>query len=515
MFDLPLWSWVVLLLLLTFYIYTARKHSLFRRYGMPYSKPYPFIGCFPQLVSKGVMQCEYEETLQLGKCFGFFLGNLPTVLLTDPDIIKEIFIKRFNSFHNRSQAAGASSFWERTILMTTNLDNWKFLRTTLTPTFTSGKLKKMESLMLKCIERNITKIKAQLQYSNEEIDMAPVFKDLTLETICQAAMGVHIDSESKATLELKKHISKMLDLGLEKNKVLLALFLIPDLKKIIHILDIDYNDTEAIAYVQECMVRIIKERQMDNSKMKKDLLQLMINTNEESKRLQCDESNANNESSEKQVHTHRGMHEDEIIANAMMFLFAGYDTTSTALIFTTYFLATQPEYQMVLVKEIEEQIGKSEPTYENIQSLQNLDMFISETMRLYPPVTRANRQIQEDTIIGKYTFPKNVSVTVPIFTLHRLQEFWPDPEQFRPERFSSTNKANILPYTYMPFGVGPRNCLGMRFANMELKMTIVKMLQNFSFKPSPRLHIPPKLEKHVFCKPVGGMKLIVKKRVAN
>lgn len=526
LFDIPTWFVSIGLVIFVFYLYTSRKHSVFRKSGIPAIKPAPFLGGLPQL-KKGVMQCEYDATMEHGKVVGFFLGNLPTVFLTEPDIIKELFVKRFTDFPSRSTAAGIVQFWEKTILLSTDFHYWRFLRTIMTPSFTSGKLRKMDELVTRCINRTIQRLEDKVGDSHDKvIDMVPTFRGLTLEVICQSAMGVDIDTEDESTSELRKQVSELLCFSLEKNPLLTLLFLIPDIGKLYTALDIDYNNTKAIAYIQQCLKSVIQERKNEESSDKQDLLQLMINSQ---KQHGTGDENGQTENGKPRVDEKmkadlndngldphkpsRGMRDDEIIANSIMFLFAGFDTTSTALIFTSYFLATQPDYQEQIVQEIDEKIGTNDPDYDNIQQLGYLDMFVSESMRIYPPVTRINRQITQATTIGQYTFPANISVTCPVYTLHRLPEFWPEPEKFDPERFSSENKSKIKPYTYLPFGAGPRNCLGMRFANMELKMSLVKLLQKFIIKPSPELQIPPKLEKNVFCRPVGGMKLIIEKRV--
>ncbi|KAH3694775.1 hypothetical protein DPMN_082216 [Dreissena polymorpha] len=504
--EMPMWLILLIVLVVLFYLYTSKKHRVFDRSGIPAIKPAAFIGGFKYMTKNGVMQSEYDVTLQYGKVVGFFLGNLPTVFLTDPDLIREIFVKRYPEFPSRSQGAGISKFWERTILLSTNLEYWKFLRTTMSPSFTSGKLRKMEDIITGAVDRAIEQISGQVNDQDDcVLDMVPVFRNLTLEVICQTALGVEIDSADAATMELKTQVSKLLNFSLEKNPMLILVFLIPDLKKVYNFFDFDYNDTNAISYIDKCLRKVIQERKEDIGSTKQDLLQLMINTTKEGLEV------THHEDGNQELKPSRGMTDEEIIANAMMFLFAGNDTTSTALIFTSYFLATNQNHQEKIRKEIKDKIGAANPTYDNIQLLTSLDMFVSESIRLYPPVTRINRQNTKTTTIGKYTFPANISINVPIFTLHRLPEFWPDPEKFDPERFSAQRKADIQPNTYLPFGVGPKTCLGMRFAQMELKMTLVKILQRFTIGPSPGLQIPPKLEKHVFCRPVGGMKLALRK----
>ena len=506
-----MWVLLVLAVVFLFYIYTSRKHSVFRRYGIPYVEPAPFLGGFKYLSQKGAMQSEYDATMQYGKVVGFFLGNMPTIFLTDPDIIKEIFVKRFSEFYTRSQGGGVSRFWEKTILMTTDLHYWKFLRATMSPTFTAGKLRNMEHIITGGINRTLAAITQQMGDAHEGVfDMVPVYRNLTLEIICQAALGVEIQEGGDSVNEMKRHIQDMLSYSLEKNPVLLLVFLIPDLKYVYNLLDIDYNDTKAIKYISEALKSVITERKAEQGQEKKDLLQLMINTQLRKEALT--EQNTDGDSGENGSQPSRGMTDDEIIANATMFLFAGNDTTSTAMIFTTYFLAVNPDCQAKLVAEIQEKVGCAEITYDVLHDMRYLDMFVSESMRLYPPVTRVNRQITHDLTVKDITVPGNMSLTIPVFTLHRIAEFWPEPEKFDPERFSEENKANIKPYTFLPFGVGPRICLGTRFAYMELKMMIVKLLQEFRIKPSADLQVPPRLEKHVFCRPHGGMRLVLEKR---
>ena len=520
--EIPTWLVFILCTVLMFYLYTARKHSLFRRYGIPAARPSPFIGGFPSLTKRGIMGSEYDAVMEYGRLVGFFIGNLPTIFLTEPDIIREIYIKRFNDFPNRSKATYATQFWEQTILQTTQYNNWRFLRSTLTPGFTSGKLRKMDSIVNGCVDRTMGQLKQMTEESEQVIDLVPVFKNITLDIVCQSAMGVRLDTNDQANDEIKVQISRLLNFSLEKNPWLLLLFFIPDMKYVMKLFDIDFNDSKAVAYIKQSVDAIVKERKENkNSENIQDLLQLMINTQKEDKSTTKTSQSSDKDTDtltedlDKQINLEkptRGMTDDEVSANAMVFLFAGNDTISTALIFTSYFLATQLDWQEKIVQEIENIIGSSEPDYDNIQKLTFLDMFVSESMRLYPPITRINRNIDTDCTIGKWNFPGGISITTPVYTLHRMPEFWPEPEKFDPERFSVENKTKILPYTYLPFGAGPRNCVGMRFANMVLKMGLVKMLQNFHVGPSPDLQIPPKLEKHVFCKPVGGMKIILKRR---
>nr|XP_042123941.1 cytochrome P450 3A19-like [Peromyscus maniculatus bairdii] len=181
----------------------------------------------------------------------------------------------------------------------------------------------------------------------------------------------------------------------------------------------------------------------------------------------------------------------EILAQSITFIFAGYDTTSTALSFIAYLLAIHPNVQKKLQQEIDAVLPNKVPaTYEALVEMEYLDMVVNETMRLYPVIGRINRLSKEDAEINGVFIPKGTVVVIPIFVLHQNPKYWPDPEEFHPERFSKENKDRINPYTYMPFGYGPRQCIGMRFALINLKLAIVKILQNFSLYPCEETEVP-------------------------
>ncbi|KAF3813921.1 hypothetical protein GH733_017953, partial [Mirounga leonina] len=152
------------------------------------------------------------------------------------------------------------------------------------------------------------------------------------------------------------------------------------------------------------------------------------------------------------------------------------------------------------------------PTYDALLQMEYLDMVLNESLRLYPISGRLERVCKKDVEISGVFIPKGTVVMVPVFTLHRDLDLWPEPEEFRPERFSKKNKDNINPYTHLPFGTGPRSCLGMRFAIMNMKLALVRVLQNFSFKPCKETQIPLKLNSQRLLRPEKPIVLKVEPR---
>ncbi|KAB1263435.1 Cytochrome P450 3A12 [Camelus dromedarius] len=174
----------------------------------------------------------------------------------------------------------------------------------------------------------------------------------------------------------------------------------------------------------------------------------------------------------------------EIVAQGIIFIFAGYETTSNSLSFIMYELATHPDVQQKLQKEIDATFpNKAPPTYDGLLHMEYLDMVVNETLRIFPLAGRLERVCKKDVEINGVFIPKGTVVMVPVYALHKDPALWTEPEEFRPERFSKKNQDSINPYTYLPFGTGPRNCIGTRFAMMSMKLALAKVLQNFSFKP--------------------------------
>ena len=165
-------------------------------------------------------------------------------------------------------------------------------------------------------------------------------------------------------------------------------------------------------------------------------------------------------------------------------MIAGYETTSTALSYLTYVLATHPDEQLKLHQHIEDHLPSTAeggmPTYDDIVDMDYLDMFIRETLRMYPiaPIVINRQSAEEFHIKGIGTLPAGTRIAVDMYQLHFDPDLWGpvDPKEFYPERFATKRH----PMAWIPFGAGPRNCVGMRFALMELKMTLVCLLRKYS-----------------------------------
>ena len=210
---------------------------------------------------------------------------------------------------------------------------------------------------------------------------------------------------------------------------------------------------------------IYDARKAQQTSSRKDLLQLMI------------------EARQQKVEGKR-MSDEEVFAQSVVFMVAGFETTGSTLSCMAYVLATHPEIQEKLLKELDEAVETrgDMPLYDFVNNLEYLDRVLSEVLRLYTPGFLVHRRCNEACTINGITIPSGVDVFMPPYVLHRDPALWPDPETFDPDRFSPENREAQESYSYMPFGIGPRQCIGYRFALLEMKTAMLKILSKVKFQ---------------------------------
>ena len=205
--------------------------------------------------------------------------------------------------------------------------------------------------------------------------------------------------------------------------------------------------------------------------------------------------------------TDEPMQQEQVIDNLLTFLLAGHETTATLLTWTLYLLACAPEWQERLAAEVTSVVGDDELDAEHIAQLGLTRQVIHEAARLYPPVPILSRLAVRDIDIEGTAIPAGTLCIIPIYAIHRHQSLWDDPEIFDPGRFSDDLHAERARCTYMPFGAGPRICMGAAFANMEATIILANFMRSVRFEPTP--DIDPTPIARVSLRPRGGMPLNV------
>jgi cytochrome P450 len=208
--------------------------------------------------------------------------------------------------------------------------------------------------------------------------------------------------------------------------------------------------------------------------------------------------------------TGEAMTDEQLRVEVTTFLLAGQETTSLALTWTWYLLSQHPAERARLEHELDTVLNGRPPEYPDLANLPYTRMVVDESMRLYPPAWGFSRQAQGDDELGGYHLPRGWLAFVMPYVLHRRPAYWPDPERFDPERFSPERSAERPKFVYLPFGGGPRQCIGNQFALIEAQLSVATLAQGF------RLHLVPghKVEPWplITLRPRFGMPMTIERR---
>ncbi|XP_041656171.1 cytochrome P450 3A27-like [Cheilinus undulatus] len=495
-FSIETWTLIAFVIaLITVYGYAP--YGFFKKIGVRGPKPLPFIGTFLEY-RKGIHNFDTECFNKYGRIWGLYDGRQPLLAIMDTAMIKTILVKECYSVFTNRRDIGLNGPLRDAVSIVED-DAWKRIRSILSPSFTSGRLKEMYKIMMHHSENLIKSLHKKVD-ADEVIEVKEVFGPYSMDVVTSTAFSVDIDSINHPSDPFVANIKKMVNFSF-MNPLLVLIVLFPFFGPIFEKMDVSFFPASVLEFFYNFLKKIKSDRSKNEHKSRVDFMQLMVDA-------QASGNDKEGTDSEKKELT-----DNEILAQAMIFIFAGYETSSSSLGFLAYNLATNPHIQKKLQEEIDETFpNKSRPTYEALMQMEYIDMVLNESMRLYPIGNRIERMSKASVEVNGLTIPKGTTIMIPVYTLQRDPALWDEPDTFKPERFSKENKDNIDPYAFLPFGAGPRNCIGMRFALVMMKLAMVEILQNFSFVPCKETEIPVELSVDAFTTPKNPIKLKLKAR---
>lgn len=429
--------------------------------------------------------------------YGTYLLGKPVLNITNVETIRHILVKDFNSFVDRNDpnitkmmdGGPLDQVWRKQMTALSG-DEWKDVRSTFSPIFTSGKLK----VMLRFIHgvgRSLKNEFGRYADSGKDVDLKDVFGKFSLDSLAECAFGINPNSFDGGDLRFVNHAGRLFtNKAIDK---LAIIRLIPGVQYLTKVLGINLITPDQTSFFRKLVTNTINQRKESGEK-RNDMVDFMIDC------IKNDGSMEKEEKEQDQFHKDmelkdakksKGMKldEDMVVATALLILIAGYDTTGITLSFLAYHLAANPEIQARLQEEIDQAFNDNNgklPDYTVIQELPYIEMCILETLRMHPPVGMLTRVCTKDTTIPNYSHPikKNDLLNIPVSGIHFDPRYYPNPKQFNPENFSKEARSGRSPYTFFAFGQGPRACLGMRFAMLEAKVALLEILSEYNFAPS-------------------------------
>ncbi|KAF2886191.1 hypothetical protein ILUMI_19982 [Ignelater luminosus] len=485
---------VILTILIGCYTYFKWCFKYWDRKGLPYIEPtFPF-GTIdnPFTVTKALTeQCKdfYDTSKAKGhKHVGTYTFAAPVYMPIDIELVKNIMQKDFDHFVDRGAYYNEIDDPLSAHLFSLEGAKWRDLRVKLTPTFTSGKMKMMFPTLVEC-GRQLKEAMDIASKKDEPINIKDFAACFTTNVIGSCAFGIECDCFKDKNSEFIKYGKTVFAAkGLELFKAFVA-FASPSLARRLRLVVLPKESTKFF-------MRIIKETidyRERNNVVRKDFMQLLIDIR-------------NNVKDDKGKGI--GLTFEELAAQAFVFFIAGYETSSTTMTFCLFELASNPDIQQKVREEIEEVLARNddEIKYESLAEMKYMGQVIDETLRKYLPLAMLNRKCvlpykipDTDVVIDKET-----AVIISTLGIQRDPEHFPDPERFDPDRFSEENKSKIKPFTYLPFGEGPRVCIGVRFGVMQTKVGLAVLLRNYKFSLNHKTKTPLKMDPFSFILSVEG-----------
>ncbi|XP_016952967.1 probable cytochrome P450 9h1 isoform X1 [Drosophila biarmipes] len=473
-------------LLVLLYKWSVAKYATFSERGVAHEEPWPLIGNIPIKGMFGaipVLKQMVELNLKFSDSpvYGIYALRDPIFFIRDPEVIKLVAIKEFDHFANHH---GMHNNVQESILSKSLISlrdgRWREMRNILTPAFTGSKIRIMFNLIQSCSEEGVSHIFELLKLSKDaaiDLEMKDYFTRFANDVIATVAFGISINSfrrEDNEFLRIGQALSKISAWSMAK-AVLHALF--PRLMKLLRI---QVMDSEKIDFFSRLVNVTMKYRQEHNV-IRPDMIHLLMEAKQQRLADLRDQS--------KNAHNYSEFTDEDLLAQCLLFFFAGFEIISSSLCFLTHELCLNSAVQDKLYEEIlsvNQELHGQPLTYDRLTKMQYLDMVVLEGLRKWPPAISTDRECCEDIDLcdenGDKVFSarKGDILQIPIFSLHRDPDNYEDPESFDPERFAEGQKAESR--VFLPFGVGPRNCIGNRMALMEIKSIVYQLASNF-FQP--------------------------------
>lgn len=501
--GLPDWLLLAATACVLLYLYAARNRNYWKKQNVVHEAFSLVIGPTLRLFHKPLHEMDHDRYRKMGRLFGIYEGGKPTLMVGEPELVKRVLVKDFPALCNRRPLQFFDPILDN-MMSIASVERWRKIRPSASPAFTTGKLRRMNDLIQECAKITSEHMKDAAQLK-KDIDIKQFYGHYALDVIARCAFGTKLDSHTDATNEFVSKARKAFSGGV--TLPLMMLFLFPGVMKA---LKVKAFNSEVFQYFKEVSVNIIQKRK-EKQDRHEDFLQLMMDA-QAGALAEAPEATSGKESSEifnlgsdlqnDITFVSKALSEDEALAQCVLFFLAGHDTTSSVLAYAAYLLALNPDTQVKLRKEADECFAAhgKEPSLDAISKLPYLHCVVSETLRMYPPGPRLERSAHEDYVLGDtgITVPKGCVIGVPVYSMHRDPEFFPNPDKFDPDRFSDENFDSIQPYSYLPFGAGPRNCIGMRFALQAVKLSLIHSVHSVQFVPVEKTKVP--LE---FCTGIG------------
>lgn len=396
-----------------------------------------------------------------GDTFSTYVGGMyPAILSANPDFIQHVLQKNHRNYIKSPIHFDKLGHFLGNGLLTSEGDYWLRQRRLIQPGFHRKRLAGLTDIMLEEIDAVIERLDKKVA-TGDPIDICPPMFELAFRVVAKSLFSANIKEEQ---LQMLNHNITVLQHFIVRQ--IRQPFLEPWFKvsgKVKH-----YEKVAASS--KQIVLDNIRERKK-SKEVKDDLLQMLLEARYED--------------------TGEGMSEKQLLEECLILFVAGHETTANALAWILYLLSLHPEAVEQIRTEVKTVLGDRKPSFEDVPKLEYTLQVIEESMRLFPPAWVTDRVAVEDDEINGIPIPKGTMAVAFIYGAHRNVEYWENPERFDPSRFAKAEKKDRHNFAYLPFGGGPRLCIGNNFALMEMQLALARMVPRFDFELVPGQEVKP------------------------
>uniref|UniRef100_A0A0A9X3U7 Cytochrome P450 6B7 n=1 Tax=Lygus hesperus TaxID=30085 RepID=A0A0A9X3U7_LYGHE len=457
-------------LLVYFWMKLLNINRHWEKHGIPGPKPLPFFGnMLPILLgskSAGEILKEIYQSYPNEKVVGYYHFIQPRLLIRDRAIMERILVKDYHSFSSRLGEADVENDPLNSNLFNMHSEVWRAFRSLMTPMFTPEKLKNMYPLMDSVGDDFIQLLKE----SKDPVDLLQNVNTFTIQVISSTALGIDAGPMDQKSNEFRERAINYAPTGVKTFLKFGAIFLAP---KLAQKFGINFTSKETTNYFSDAFKTVVNHRKSGDV-VRNDLVQQMI-TIQQNKSVEIGS-------------THVQITDDVVAGQALFLLFAGFVTSPLALTYMIYDLAANPEVQEKARDEVRRvteavdgkwKINNGKISYETLKDMRYLEGIIKESLRMSPTHPMIVRRCTRTYPIPEvsYTVSEGENIMVSALGIHHDSNYYSNPSQFSPERWTGDDRPPSS--CYLAWGIGPKMCIGMRFASLEFKSVLAKLLLNF------------------------------------
>lgn len=406
------------------------------------------------------------------------LGPRVAYLLSHPRGVRHVLQTRHPNYTKNTRGVARLREFLGDGLLTSDGEFWRKQRRTAQPAFHRDRIQGFASLMVKATEEMLDAWQRRLAEGQARLDVAEEMMALTLRIVAEALFGADV---GKATRQVGKALEVVLHVI--NARVKRSFDLPPGLP-----IPENLRFRRAVAFFDDLVAGVIRARR--SGEARDDLLSMLMQARD--------------------PETGRGMDDRLLRDEVLTVLLAGHETTANALTWTFYLLSRHPDEEARLEEEVDRVLGGGVPALADFRQLPRTGMVLQEGLRLYPPAWLFGRSPSEEDEIDGYRIEAGSLVFLSPYVTHRHPDLWSHPDRFLPDRFAPATAAALDRFAYFPFGGGPRQCIGMAFANLEMQIVMASTLRRFRLRLCPDARVD--LEPLVTLRPRHGMPMTVSAR---